>query len=208
MTDGCVLKSSTGCDFGTFVVYFVLASLLYTIIFTFTPSIIGCVRDCISSLKTKDVQQNDDDVKEEILAVESTPTDENVVVPIPLPISAYVTMIFLFFQLASLLHVKQHKKVDPEEEESQISKIALKPLFDFFNFQFSINQELCPTTDLTLPIKEFINIALKMCSILNLFVFFIVWKGVQCVKFFLAPSFHQSETESESNEPGEITTNG
>ena len=207
MTDGCVLKSSTGCDFGTFVVYFVLASLLYTIIFTFTPSIIGCVRDCISSLKTKDVQQNDDDVKEEILAVESTPTDENVVVPIPLPISAYVTMIFLFFQLASLLHVKQHKKVDPEEEESQISKIALKPLFDFFNFQFSINQELCPTTDLTLPIKEFINIALKMCSILNLFVFFIVWKGVQCVKFFLAPSV-QSETSGSSNEPRKITTNG
>ena len=49
-------------------------------------------------------------------------------------------------------------------------------LYNLFNFRFTVYRELCPVNDLTLPMKELLNVCLKLCSIFNLMLFFITWK--------------------------------
>ncbi len=121
----------------------------------------------------------------------------------PLPLSAYITMVFLYFQIASLVHVpvlNEETISSHETDHENGAESFRKGVFDFFNFRVSIpiTRTVCPTDELTLPMKEFINIALKLCSISNLLVFFIAYK---CLKFpkILKKKSRQSEDEYDEN---------
>lgn len=54
VSEGCVLKNGVECNLAAFVVFFVAVSFSYTTIFTFLPTILGAIRNCILSRKSKD----------------------------------------------------------------------------------------------------------------------------------------------------------
>ena len=168
MSSGCIVKDGVNCDIGVFVGYFISLSLLYTIVLTFVPSVITAIKKVLESRKTNNNESNEDEISirsRNIEVDEGQPGE-------PLELSAYVTMVFFYFQIAALVHVKMQLRSVTEYKGASDDGFQ-KSLFDFFNFRFTIYRKLCPMNELTLPIKEFINIGLKLCSIINLFFFFL-----------------------------------
>ena len=183
VSDGCVLKKDVSCSLGVFVNYFIIASLVYTIIFCYLSHFIITVKEKIADRKQStdeddliEMEDSDGVVIHVRASSDSTmelETDEK-----PLPVSAVITLVCFFLQVAALVHVDAHieSKVSVATDDGDAENAFLKSLFDFFNFRVTVYQRVCPTDDLTLPVKETINVALKLCSILNLFIFFIIWK--------------------------------
>ena len=127
----------------------------------------------------KNNQSNEEEVEEVSVVnrcVEDTATET-------LPMSAYITLVFLFFQIASLIHaeINEQKEKSTSQERSS-GKIVRRTLFAFFNFRVSVGGKLCPMIGLTIPTKEFLNIALKLCSIANLLLCFLIWRCFVLVK--------------------------
>ena len=113
----------------------------------------------------------------EMEKVEGSDNEEN-----QLPISAYVTLVFLFFQVSSVVHVKTHQNREDVKEGNDSQNSVLKAIFSIVNFQLTVSQKLCPMNALTLPIKEFINVGLKLSSIFNLVFFYLFWKCFCCIR--------------------------
>ena len=173
MSDKCIPAGENGCNLIAFIVYFVIVSLTYTTLFIFLPKIVEVVKNMISRFKN-----NPGDVEEN--AVNKTEgddenIDENTTDEEPLPISAFVTIVIFYFQIASLVHVDVIQRNTSGSRQESVSKIN-KQIFDVFNFRFSLYQELCPADNLTLIVKLFINIGMKMNIIFNLMWFYILWK--------------------------------
>ena len=159
-----------------FIVYFLLASMFYTVVLTFPPTIIEALKNLVEYAKKRKNKGNLNEIADE---AETKEILNSVTQEVPSPIGAFVTIAVLFFQIASMVHVKvQQKDVPQSSTGTKDDGNILKGLFDFFNFRFSVNQELCPSDDMNLPEKEFINIGLKVCSIFNLALCYFVWKCV------------------------------
>ena len=63
--------------------------------------------------------------------------------------------------------------------------------------------------DLTLPVKELINVGLKVCSIFNLFLFYLAWKCFVSTKAYLSSdngslTCHGNDNENQDQEDGNI----
>ena len=160
------------------------------------------MRNVIESRK-KNVKKPDDFENEEsemIKHVDSPATSENEKSSDdnPLSFSAYVTLVCFFFQVAGLIHVDTEilgRKATTAAETTTAStedneNSFLKTLFDLFNFRCAVSGSVCPTDDLTFPVKEFINVCMKFSSMFNLLFFYIGWK---CVEICRTPR-HQDET--------------
>ena len=152
---------------GTFAAYFVIVSLMYTIIFSFLPHIIEAVKNKFEEKKENAEEDgfemvNCDDVNIHVRTLDTT--SEHSSDNEPFPISAYVTLVW-FFQVASLVHIGVHERNNPTsntETSDDLSKNALlKFLFDFSNFRMAVYRRVCPMDDLTLPVKELINVGLN-----------------------------------------------
>ena len=162
VTKGCIEKSKHDCHLGVFIFYFATGSLLFAVILTFLAPGIQLAKTALESRST-DVAMDEGGI-----LIQSANQMDNKHGPIPL--SAYITIVYLFFQIASMVHVKIHRN-------SGTGGSGFKEaLFAFFNFRFSLHKEVCPSKNLTLPNKEFLNILLKLCSLFNLFLFLGIWK--------------------------------
>ena len=106
-------------------------------------------------------------------------------------------MVF-FFQLASLIKVKVLRRsytsaVDDGENQFTES------LFDAFNFKFSVYREICPTNDLTLISKLFINLGLKISTLLNVCFILVLHTTFQWILRREDKEVNQSEELCELN---------
>ena len=166
----CVLKEGTSCNVGVYMTYITIISVLYTVIFTFLPLVVEMVKKKFEERKlhTLDDQNELEEVVSSLVQVRTSigNTAEDLNNKEPLPVTAFVTLVCFFFQVASLVHVdvqsRNISKMDDVSYEDP-SNTFQTPLYDFFNFQLVIYRNVCPMDDLTLPIKESINIAIKMC---------------------------------------------
>ena len=87
-------------------------------------------------------------------------------------IAAFIQIVTLFFQVASLLQETFQgsgsggvggTQNDDDDRSDRFSRYR-ETLADIFNFRFTLIQGICPSDDLTLPQKEIILFAMKMCT--------------------------------------------
>ena len=127
-------KDNVQCNLDIFIVYFIAGSLAYTILLTFLPSIIEAVKNLIAARKSSDEEVEaeqdrvDEDVKSDNISIKTRVDD----VDEAIPMSAYVTNVFFFIQLASLIHIDVPKA---REEKSDGGSEIQKTLFNIFNFR-------------------------------------------------------------------------
>ena len=159
-----------------FALYFIITSFVYTIVLAVVPHIIPIAKDLFVSWRAKG---DDDSVRtgDENEQIKEIDTRENAEEDSALPISAFITVIVFFFQVASLIHIDIPT---PTGEDGTLKDIR-NTLFGVFNFRLSFYQKLCPSDDLTWPVKKFINVTLKVCSMLNLIVIFALWKCISSI---------------------------
>ena len=207
VTKDCILKAGISCSLAYFVAYFLLTSLIYTIALTFIPSIIELLKGLVSKLKRNKPEDKEVQPQDSPLAVARKISETDATT---MPFSAYITMVFLYFQIAGLIHVVI--QADPtnitQADENKVgsdSKLG-RALVEFFNFRFSFYREVCPKDDLTFPEREFISLALKLCSIANLIPFILIWKCSQLVsKFFKSAEIEIIQDIEDGIEMNEVT---
>ena len=172
----CIRRDRVECNLKYFIFYSISLSLLYTVVFTFVPCAITALKTCIASRNGADAEEDGLVIKNRIREISDELQQEE-----SIPLSAFVTVVFLFFQIASLVHVRFERNQYDGDETKSITEI-LNPVFDLFNFRFTVYSKLCPMKDMTLPIKESLNILLKFSSIFNLVIIYIFWKCVVYIK--------------------------
>ena len=159
--------------------YFIITSILYTVIFSYLPHIVEVVKKIWERRRVH---------------AAAPPLNDN---EEPLPLNAFVTLVCFFLQVASLVHVEAQTRNIQDTSKSQ-SDASLKSVFDFFNFRIAIYRRVCPTDELTLTMKESIKVGLKLCSIFNLFIFYVIWK------VFVYLSKLAQRVENNEEESGEV----
>ena len=186
LTDDCISKGSTSksrCNFPVFLMFFVGVPWAYTLIFTFLPLLVEKLKKIKSRSKapgemTKIRKRSDEiDTMESMFKSRYDAISDEIS---SAPIGGVVTTVIYFFQLASLVSIevlRRHNTAD-DRDKNQFTKAVL----DIFNFRFSIYRELCPTDDLTLVWKLFLNLGIKASTVLNVLLVFIVYKVVVLIK--------------------------
>ena len=179
LDENCIPKGSRKCNITLFIVYVILVSLMYTLGLTFLPEIvtslkrIRCTRVCQKTESTKEKGEVYDMI---MMRRTGTLIDTKPVVPL----SAVLTQIVFFFQLASLVHIEilQHG-TEHTTQESDI--IFTHLLFDVFNFRFTVYRNVCPTDEMTFVLKLFIDLALKMTTLVNVLLIYIFYKALTII---------------------------
>ena len=136
----------------------------------------------VSKVKKSDNTQEVDEKRNDEVVVKSRSNSQSTIIEVQehLPMSAFVTILFLFFQVASLVQVTavilsdSTKKVSARDEAGNTNTFT-QNMFDIANFRFTLYNNLCPTDELNLIQKMFINAGLKFCSIINIILFYILW---------------------------------
>ena len=82
----------------------------------------------------------------------------------PSHIETFILHIVLSFQMLSMLHIDRENKI-------------LNPVFDVFNFHFSLYKSICPTHWLNFLTKTYIRLGLKLAVLVNTIWFLLLWKG-------------------------------
>lgn len=194
ISNGCVKKAEVKCSASIFAMYFIIVSVMYTIIFSFIPYIVEEVKNKVEERKqpTENMIEMNECESPMVLSRRSfedstKPSNKRK----PLPLSAFITLVCFYLQVASLVHVDVHARNTPDAnnptDDNASRKAFIKSLFDFFNFRV-IHQRVCPMDDLTLPIKELINVGLKVCSIFNLGIYYLLWKLLLLFKAYFTTS--------------------
>ena len=202
---GCVLKSGVVCNAPVFAAYFIAVSFLYTIIFAFLPHIIEELSNKCAK-KQRDPTDETGEIEDcdgMVIQVRSSSenTMESSTVHEPIPITAFITLVCFYLQVASLVHVNvQTRKIKDATDDSTPQNAFLKSLFNFFNFRFDLYRRVCPMDDLNLPIKESINVLLKVCSILNLLICYLIWNCHLSLKACISPPKTNSTERHENKE--------
>ena len=206
MSDKCIPKGDSSCNPFIFAVYYLLVAFSQTTIFTFLPLLTELLKEMIAKVKSKkfvnstksvDCEQHtdivvdliksdsneifeedigpsygkDEDVTIRILQVNNDDTDD-------LPLSAFVTMMFLYFQLAFLVHIDNLQQSTTNEDGGNNNDMKTV-LSSLVNLRMSVSRKICPTDDLNLLVKELLMIALKLCSFFNLLLFYFVYLFVK-----------------------------
>ena len=98
-------------------------------------------------------------------------------------IAAYVQIVILHFQVASLFVTKfQAGQKSPTTTTTTTTTTTSQgdairdSIRKLFNFRFSVIQRVCPSDDLTLPEKEMILFGMKLTTFFHL-----LWLGLLCV---------------------------
>ena len=172
-SDRCVLKTIGRCDTVHLAVYFVFMSAMYTIVFAFLQHIIGCVVRRFSARGATSEDKTDDEIEMSNAIVTKESSHSNEMQPFPFP--AFITLICFFVQVASLVHVDV-LLLPYAADKDAAENTFLESVFKFFNFRVDL---YCAVEGLNLQKKESVNMALKLCSIFNLLVFFLIWKIVE-----------------------------
>ena len=157
----CVKKLKEKCDLNMFVSVLVGVSLIYSTLFTFLP----CIKDIAMNLYAYCKRKPEYEVINGV-SIGTRRKDET------FSFIAYINIVFFFFQIASLVHVEI--PILPGQDTGIIDKIRTF-VFNACNFRYVIDRKLCPMDNLTLPVKEFITLGIKLSTIFNVFLFFIVW---------------------------------
>ena len=98
-----------------------------------------------------------------------------------IPISAVVTLVLFFFQLATVVHIEVIEMNTKSEQKNDNSGRMNQILFDIAAFRVSIYEELCPQDNGTLVTKMMMDMGLKISTVLNIFWFHILWKIFSCI---------------------------
>ena len=73
--------------------------------------------------------------------------------------------------------------------------------FDIFNFQLSLRAKVCPSANLTMIEKLFINIGLKLSTLLHLVWILLLWKCVASLRSYIQGEYNPtSNTILETND--------
>ena len=199
VTNGCIKKNGVDCNLGMFLVYSVIASFIYTVVFTFSSSLIEILKRKYASCrgqaprhKTNAKSTKGDEQAGEIFH-RNTGKDEEESLP---PFTAYIVIVMFFFQVAGLIHVEV-----PKQRDADTWMISFRStLFNLVNFRFTLYRQLCPMDDLELPMKELFYVCQKIFSILNLLIFLITWKFIR----FLRKMILSSDSVNPPNETIEL----
>ena len=81
----------------------------------------------------------------------------------PSHIEAFILHTVLSFQMLSMLHTDGETKI-------------FKPVFDIFNFHFSLYKSICPTHRSTFLTNMYIRLGLKLAVLVNTLWFLLLWK--------------------------------
>ena len=138
-------------DVSTIKGYFKLIFLPLKIVKTYFQMIVSCLAVVKNHLKRIHKQNDDDhnDDNDDDDVSNSTVEDRK---DEALLISALLKIIVNFFQIAALLHVDQIKQIN--RNESNMNEIG-ETISKVLNFRFVMYREICPMTDLNLPLREF-----------------------------------------------------
>ena len=113
-------------------------------------------------------------------------------------------MLFLYFQLASLVHVENSQHSETSNEKETISKNIRNVVFSLFNLRFSIYQQICPMEDMAFPVKQLLVILLKLSSIVNLAIFYFAF---EMVKSLTKKAYPDGPSQTQEHTPDTEQTN-
>ena len=174
LTKNCIPQGEE-CNFNLFIVYLLMFSVLYTSVFVIITNIkdlIYWIKKCFkSSKKAVDVEG---------VIVVSRDIHEKDIQPDKLPYAGYVQIVILYFQVSSMLKVNFQGGQKKNEGSSSVDGVR-EIISDIFNFRFTIYQGICPSDDLTLPMKELILFGMKISSLCELTVLLIVYQLIKVV---------------------------
>ena len=176
VTTDCIPQGAE-CKTDLFLLYIVLYSFAYTLLFvvvTNIADIVAGVKNMFTHPAPKSNQQYDDKNEDEcdVILVTTNATEQNRDA-IDLSMAGFVQIVILFYQVASLLKVKFQDRIAKEEATSDATRELISKLF---NFRLTINQGLCPSDHLTLPGKEMILFGVKLATFFNLLVILLTFK--------------------------------
>ena len=134
---------SNDCNLLVFVFYFWMTSWVYTFIVTYLPGLVERLKQ-IRCKKSPIVE----DLKEEDITESNTETAKEMMEHAnPIPMTAVVTLVVFFFQLAALIHIEPLQRNKTAEDRTSENEFR-KSLLEIFNFRFAVYTELCPTNNL------------------------------------------------------------
>ena len=110
----------------------------------------------------------------------------------PLPYVAFVTTIVFFYQVASLVHM--------DISSDMYGRELVNVLNMFANFEVSVSNTLCPMEGLTILYKYLINVALKLSSIFNVVLLYVLWKCISICFIRNKSEQENAETPQEKEE--------
>ena len=175
------------CDTTVFIAYVVVYTVVYALIFiviTNMKAIVNLVISLIGRTGAADVAQ--ETIKEEATCDTFS-------------VGGFVQITILFYQVAGFLQVKFQ---GDQEKDSHFNEAVRENICNFFNFRFTLYQQVCPSDDLTLPQKEILLFGMKLATFVILLMFFIIHKVIQNLLGFCSKSTSVHRVELPLEEPG------
>ena len=166
MTSACVPKQDTDINIILFTVYFLVLSNAYTILFTFLPKMV----ECLKAVKGRCKKNRDAENQEPMTETDCAEEDEEE----EFSTSAYITLVIFFFQIASMVHVENYRQSIDHRGNDNTAK---QSLFAVSNFHFLTTvSNITPMEDLTYITKMVFNLALKINIFVNLIWLIVISK--------------------------------
>ena len=177
LTPECIPKGEL-CNF----LWFAFGVVGFTIAYTATFIIITNIGDIIENIKQTVIKKKDievdasssRDIEDASVKLVSRNNESNQ----GFSIAAFVQIVILYFQLASMLKVKYQGQKFEKRQKSSTNEIR-DVISKIVNFRLVLYQGVCPSDDLTLPQKEGILFGMKMMTFCILIALFAVYEIAQ-----------------------------